>query len=156
MMTIVVPQKGFYVVGTPSDKGLQTEQVDKQKRCTCGAVGNQPCPHIRAVAAYLQLGGEAAPAPDEVEPEAKAGLPPICPICGNSVIAQADHWRCISSPGHYWRHRGEKSGVKAFLTQPHPAKQGAFYEQSIEEREAFLEFVSHKRHGYSPYHAKGA
>ncbi|MCJ7551070.1 MAG: hypothetical protein MUQ30_15455 [Anaerolineae bacterium] len=156
MMTIVVPKTGFYVVGTPSDSGLQAEQVDKAKQCTCGGTGHQPCPHIRAVAAYLQLGGEPAPAPDQPEPEVKAEFPGVCPICGDAVIAQADHWRCIASPGHYWQHRGEQSGVKAFLTRPHPAKAGAFYEQSSEERDAFLESISHKRRGYSPYHPKGA
>jgi len=124
MMTIVVPKTGFYLVGTPSDKGLQTEQVDKAKRCTCGGTREQP-------------------------------FPDVCPICGAAVIAQADHWRCTESAGHYWQYRGEQSGVKAFLTQPHPAKQGAFYEQSIDERDAFLEQVSHRRHGYSPYQPKG-
>jgi len=155
MMTIVVPKTGFYLVGTPSDKGLQTEQVDKAKRCTCGGTREQPCPHIRAVAAYLQLGGEPAPVPDRPGPQAEAGFPDVCPICGAAVIAQADHWRCTESAGHYWQYRGEQSGVKAFLTQPHPAKQGAFYEQSIDERDAFLEQVSHRRHGYSPYQPKG-
>lgn len=151
MMTIVVAKIGFYVVGTLTPSGLQTEQVDKQKRCTCGGTGKKPCPHIRAVAAYLKLGGDPAPAPEEPEVDVPLGFPDVCPICGNAVIAQANHWRCTSSPGHYWQWRGEQSGVKAFLTQPHPAKQGAFYDQTIEERDAFLEQISHRRNHYSPY-----
>lgn len=153
MLTLVVPQIGFYIVGTLDAHGLQTEQVDKHKHCTCGGAGAQPCVHIKAVATYLKLGGDRAPAPEPETPEPTVELPEICPICGGAVRPQGQRWRCVNSAGHYWQHRGEQSGVKAFLTQPHPAKQGAFYEQSIEEREAFLEHT-HRRlyaNGYTPY-----
>jgi hypothetical protein len=47
-------------------------------------------------------------------------------------------WRCLIDAGHYWQWRGERGGVAAFLTGAHPAKRGAFYKQTVEEREAFL------------------
>ena len=78
---------------------------------------------------------------------------PVCPICGAPVTPTPYGWRCLASSGHYWRWRGEQSGVKAFLTQPHPNKQGAFYEQTPAERDAFLAQV-HARmfaNGYTPY-----
>ena len=151
MTTLVVPKIGHYVVRTLDEHGPHTEQVDKAKQCSCGGNGAQPCAHIRAVAAYLQLGGPVAPKPEEPSPVPE--LPEVCPICARPVVASMNHWRCTASAGHYWRWRGEQSGVKAFLTQPHPAKQGAFYEQSNEERETFLQHA-HQRlyaNGYSPY-----
>lgn len=153
MMTLVVPKTGFYIVGTLGAEGLETEQVDKSKQCTCGGSSDEPCPHIQAVATYLRLGGERAPAPEPEEPEGSIELPDVCPICGSPVTAEMGHWRCSRSPGHYWRHRGEQSGVKAFLCGSHPAKQGPFYEQTSEERDAFLA-QAHRRlyaDGRSPY-----
>jgi len=147
---VVLPKDGYFWVGVLTPKGLDAVKVTDEPRCACGGSRDVPCSHIQAVRAYMRLEG------GQVPEETGVVLPDVCPICGASVIAQADHWRCTASPGHYWQHRGEQSGVKAFLTQPHPAKHGAFYEQSIEEREAFLESISHRRYGYSPYHAKGA
>ena len=147
MTTLVIPNTGYYVVRTLDEHGPHTEQVDKAKHCTCGGSAARPCPHIEAITAYLALGGELAPAAEE----RAADLPESCPICDSPVISQGTRWRCIRSPGHYWHWRGEHFGVKAFLTQPHPAKSGAFYEQTPEERDAFLEAVSHKHAHYSPY-----
>jgi len=146
---VVLPKDGYFWVGVLTPKGLDAVKVTDELRCACGGRGDMPCSHVEAVKAYMRLEGIQPPV------ETSTDLPDVCPICGNSVIAQADHWRCTESAGHYWQHRGEQSGVKAFLTRPHPAKQGAFYDQTIEERDAFLEQVSHKRHGYSPYHVKG-
>ncbi len=146
-LTVVLPQIGYYCVSTATAQ----EQVTKDKRCTCGGTTTQPCTHIRAVALYLQAGGIPAP-PAEQCPSAHT-LSDSCPICSAPVIPQADHWRCVRSPGHYWRWRGERTGVKAFLTRPHPAKAGAFYELTVAERDAILE-QAHQRmvtNGYSPY-----
>ena len=148
-MTIVVPKTGYYIVGSLSATGLETEQVSKAKCCTCGGNGEMPCSHIQAVATYLKLGGDPAPLPEQ--PKVALELPDACPICSSPVIAQAGHWRCIASAGHYWQWRGEQFGVKAFLTQAHPAKAGAFYEISIEERDAFLEQISHRPTHHSAY-----
>jgi hypothetical protein len=43
----------------------------------------------------------------------------------------------VADRAHYWQWRGER-GVRAFLTGSHPAKAGAFYTQTADEREAFL------------------
>jgi len=149
MVTLVIPKTGYYLVGSLGPEGLQTHFVDKAKRCSCGATGDQPCAHIRAVATYLQLGGEPAPVPEPAVIPVE--LPPACPVCAGPVIPQANHWRCVRSPAHYWLWRGEQCGVKAFLTQPHPAKQGAFYAQTPDEREAFLQCIDFRNAGYSPY-----
>jgi hypothetical protein len=149
MKTTVTTNVGYYTVTTHRSGKTDSEQVDKGKHCTCGGTADKPCTHIRAVAAYLQLGGEVAPQADLTK------LPSSCPICGSPVIAQADRWRCIESAGHYWQWRGEQSGVKDFLTKPHPAKQGAFYEQSLEEHARFIETAHRRMHanGYTPYGA---
>ncbi len=146
-ITVVLPQTGYYCVRTSTTQ----EQVTKDKRCSCGGTAEQPCTHIRAVMMYLQAGGEPAQ-----PPEASPTLGPIpdsCPICAAPVIRQADRWRCVRSPGHYWQWRGEMTGVKAFLTRPHPAKASAFYDLSVTELEAVRE-LAHQRMvagGYSPY-----
>ena len=66
-----------------------------------------------------------------------------------------DMWRCPRDASHFWQWRGERNGgaVRRFFTEPHLAKQGAFYEQSIEDREAFLHRVAHHTHsgGYTPH-----
>jgi len=147
-LNVILPQADFYWVGTLTDSGLDALKVTDQLQCACGGRAAKPCEHIRAVACFRRLHGEAT---DE-----DAGTPeplPACPICGSPVTGTPDRWRCTASPGHYWQWRGEQGGVKAFLTQHHPAKQGAFYEQSIEEREAFLE-QAHRRlyaNGHTPY-----
>ena len=137
-MYTITPQPGYYRVSDHE----QSYSVTKDKQCTCGGTATKPCAHIQAVAAYLREGGTRAP-------EATT----TCPVCGALVTSTPYGWRCPTSPGHYWRWRGERSGMKAFLTQPHPNKQGAFYEQTDAERDAFLA-QAHRRMtqgGYSPY-----
>ena len=141
-LNVILPKEGYAWVGVLTAAGLDVFKVTDQLQSACGGGNATPCAHIEAVKAYRRLDGrEPLPSPES------------CPICGEQVWAQADRWRCAASAGHYWRWRGEQSGVKAFLTEPHPAKQGAFYEQSIEERDAFLEQIRHR--GYSPYQPKG-
>jgi len=142
---IILPKDGYYWVGVLTTTGLQAVKVTDELRCACGGSRGSACAHVESVKAYLRLEGR------DVEAPAPAGLPEQCPICGSRVMAQANHWRCAASAGHYWQWRGEQSGVKAFLTQPHPAKQGPFYEQTVEEREAFLESISFHNRGFSPY-----
>jgi len=151
MNTTVSPKVGFYAVTTVDQRwGAQTRLVDKQKRCTCGGTAERPCRHIRAVANYLREGGERAEErPPTFRPHEDN---PTCPICGRPV-ERRDPWRCPCDPSHYWQWRGETFGVRDFLTRPHPAKQGAFYEQTIEERETFLAQAARQMHlgGYTPY-----
>ena len=147
-VTAVLPRDGYYLVGIRSFGQLRTERVDKQKRCSCGGSASDPCIHIEAVACYLKLGGQRAAEVPSLT------LPATCPICGSPVVpGYRKQWRCTQSPAHYWQWLGESTGVKAFLTQPHPAKQGEFYTQSQEERAAFLEGAQRlmARNGYSPY-----
>jgi len=145
---IVTPKVGYYRV----QDQRRTHCVMQDKRCTCGGTAAQPCIHIQAVDAYLQ---QATPAVKEPSPQLTRteSTKPVCPICGAPVTPTPYGWRCLASSGHYWRWRGEQSGVKAFLTQPHPNKQGAFYEQTPAERDAFLAQI-HARmfaNGYTPY-----
>jgi hypothetical protein len=144
-LNVILPQADFYWVGTLTDSGLDALKVTQELQCACGGTAVKPCAHIRAVQCYRRLHGDEESSPPEPLGE--------CPICGSPVVGTPDRWRCTASAGHYWQHRGEQGGVKAFLTRPHPAKQGAFYEQSIEEREAFLE-QAHRRlyaNGHTPY-----
>jgi len=146
----------YMVTETSPTFGLHVYFVDKEKRCTCG----QPdCRHVKAVAEYLQGGGDrasaAALAPANTSPASPA-VPATCPICGAVVQYEAGNpiWRCLADRAHYWRWRGERGGVRAFLTGAHPAKAGAFYEQSVEEREAFLaqayqQLLQHRRAAYA-------
>lgn len=130
----VTPKSGYYQV--------HDYRVTKDKRCTCGGTASHPCDHIQAVAVYLREGGPRA-----------SESTSVCPLCGAPVTPTTYGWRCPTSPGHYWRWRGEQGGVKAFLTQPHPAKQGAFYEQTPAERDAFLAQAQRRMYanGYTPY-----
>jgi hypothetical protein len=151
----VIPKIGYYLVTTVDHRlGVQTRTVDRRKRCSCGGTAKRPCPHIRAVANYLREGGERAseecPAPrlpEKGDDGPLSGTPTMCPICGTPVDSLApDFWRCPHDPSHYWRWRGERSGVKDFLTKPHPAKAGAFYTMSREAREAFLAQATRRLH----------
>ena len=166
---MVTPKIGFYVVTTIDARGVHTHHVGKDKQCTCGGTAQRPCTHIQAVARYLREGGERASAvkepstklvlhqptddttPPSATPAARSTF--VCPICGATTVPTGYGWRCRASSGHYWRWRGEQNGVKAFLTQPHPNKQGAFYEQTPAEREAFLAQIHARmyRNGYTPY-----
>jgi hypothetical protein len=118
---------------TEGASGHEVHYVDKTKCCTCGGTGDLRCEHIDAVARYLQSGGKRARALEPGE------VPIACPLCGAGVQSRAGSpiWRCPADPAHYWQWRGEEGGVRAFLTGAHPAKAGAFYEQTSEERESF-------------------
>jgi len=146
----VTPKVGYYRVREQH----RTHCVMQGHRCTCGGTALQPCTHIQAVDAYLRQD-----TPTVKEPPRKLALadspaqPPVCPLCGAPVTPTGYGWRCPTSSGHYWRWRGEQNGVQAFLTQAHPAKQGAFYEQTPAERDAFLAQAHARMHanGYTPY-----
>jgi len=130
----VYPVEGAYTVTEIGQQGgFRVFIVGKDKNCTCGGNGNEQCRHIKAVSEHLRRGGERAP-------EKQAGATPamVCPICGGAVQGDHTFWRCGEDSSHYWQWRGERSGVRDFLTGPHPAKQGAFYEQTHEERMLFL------------------
>jgi hypothetical protein len=161
--TMVSVRTGCYVVTVIDQRlGLRTYSVDKQKRCSCGGTAKRPCRHIRAVAAYLRQGGQRAPEEHSMlrlrdtpgSPPSGGPAPLTCPICGTAVETQeVGFWRCPKDPSHYWQWRGERAGIDKFLTKPHPAKQGAFYEMTLEEREAFLEEAARRmRSGrYTPH-----
>ncbi len=167
---MVTPMIGFYVVTTIDAHGMHTHHVSKDKRCSCGGNAQRPCAHIQAVAQHLRQGGEPAAAVKETQPKLvlqpptdgnkppssapAAARPSVCVVCGAPTEPWGQLWRCrVGGSAHYWRWRGEQNGVKAFLTQPHPAKQGAFYEQTPAEREAFLAQAHQRmyRDSYSPY-----
>lgn len=162
-MYTITPQTGYYVVSNSLYPAQRAECVTCEKVCTCGGTKTEPCAHIVAVAHYLLAGGQRATAiptappkpPAPSTPPLPATAPTVCPICGAPVISKELGWRCQASAGHYWAWRGEQSGVRQFLTQPHPAKAGAFYGQSEAERAAFLA-AARKRttelyHGGTPY-----
>ena len=142
----VIPGIGCYLVSSERPP-MTSEQVSKDKRCTCGGTRTSPCRHIEAVAAYLRKGGQRA---------GSASQEGICPICGATVQNRSNGmWRCSADVSHYWLWRGEQNGgaIRRFLTQPHPNKEGAFYEMTIEQRKTFLEEVGRRMHvgGYTPY-----
>jgi hypothetical protein len=161
--TTVIPQVGFYVVTTVDQWGIQTYQVGKDKRCTCGGSAKQPCRHVQAVARYLKAGGERAPEKrvngngngnDSVP--TPAVVPATCPICEAPVVPEGrGRWRCPNEPAHYFHWRAELNGgaVRKFLTEPHPNKAGAYHTMSKEERDAFLQRVIRRMHigGYTAY-----
>ena len=126
-MTEVSPQAGYYLVRLVGPQGIRTHLVGKDKHCSCGGNAKRQCSHIRAVAEYLQAGGELAPAAgaaefvhDSKSDNGRGGIPDACPICGSGIIRLGfDFWRCATDASHYWMCR-EK--VRLFLTQPHPAK----------------------------------
>jgi len=145
---LVTPRIGYYTVSATDRRGVQTCQVFKDKRCTCGGTAKRRCHHIRAVARYLRAGGQRAPAkrPPLQAHRTRAKrtrpntpTPTTCPFCDTPVKREAlGRWRCPGNSSHYFQWRGEQ-GVRQFLTQPHPAKQGAFYDMNHEERTLFLE-----------------
>lgn len=166
-MTEVTANVGYYIVRTVDAEGVRTHLVGKNKACTCGGNARRRCSHIRAVASYLRSGGDRALSADSAEAvhDSKpvtevSGIPDACPICGKSVKRLGpDFWRCVDDPAHYWQWRGEQNGgaIRKFLTQPHPAKQGAFYEMSDEQRQAFLVRAQRQMHigGYTPHSSGG-
>jgi hypothetical protein len=150
MNVIVSPQPGYYLVTQAGRRGITTHRVSKAKTCTCGGTARRRCPHIRAVEEHLKGGGRRAPESTPVPAVA------ACPLCSGEVQVLDAHgprpfWRCKADSSHYWRWRGEM-GVKAFLTRPHPNKPGAFYEQTLAQREAFLANAARLMlaGGYSP------
>jgi hypothetical protein len=157
-MTTVTPKPGYYLVRLIGPQGIRTHLVGKDKHCSCGGNARRQCSHIRAVAEYLQSGGE--PAPDgtaEVVRDSKPAttVPEACPICGSGIKRLGpDFWRCADDASHYWRWRSEQNGgaIRKFLTQPHPVKSGPFYAMSEQEREAFLLQAAQRMHrrGYTP------
>ncbi len=136
----VRPGKGVYLVTEMTRGRLRVFVVGKDKSCTCGGSANKQCRHIEAVAKYLRLGGQRASERVEKrnDPVPIPSMLKVCPICGAPVEYRGSLWRCSEDSSHYWQWRGEQSGVKDFLTRPHPAKQGAYYEQTVEERLTFL------------------
>ena len=152
--TTVTPQVGHYVVSTANRFGVQIHQVTKDKRCTCGGNSRRKCTHIRAVVTYLKEGGRRAQERPSMALRDKggplSGSPALaCPVCGTSVQSLGHGmWRCPRDSSHYWLWRGERNGgaIHKFFTQPHPAKQGVFYEQTTDEREAFLQRVALRMH----------
>jgi hypothetical protein len=151
--TKVTPQIGHYVVSTVDRWGVHTHRVGKDKRCTCGGWAEEPCRHIRAVTTYLKAGGERAAEKSNgltVREKAPVSTPPAvtpahCPLCNAEVVRESlGRWRCPRDPSHYFQWRGEQ-GIRQFLTKPHPNKAGAFYEQSVQERERFLSRINERR-----------
>ena len=148
----VKPQVGHYIVSTVDRVGIRIHHVTKDKHCTCGGSPTRQCSHIRAVAKYLNEGGRRAQEPLSSALRDKGGPlsgSPTCPICRSAVrMLGQDIWRCPRDSAHYWAWRGERNGgaIHKFFTQPHPAKQGVFYEQTTDEREAFLQRVALRMH----------
>jgi hypothetical protein len=133
---------GAYLVSEIEQGKLQVFSVGKDKTCSCGV---SACRHVQAVADYLRAGGERAPEAGENVLPAASSSALVCPLCGAGVRVNGPYWRCERDASHYWLWRAEQSGIKAFLTQPHPAKMGAFYEQTLQEREEFLA-AAQRRH----------
>jgi len=146
----VQPSNGVYLVTEMTQGHLRVFVVGKDKSCTCGGSANKQCCHVKAVASHLRRGGQRAPEKHTADPAPPSPPSPMaCPICGAGVQKEdGSFWRCSEDSSHYWQWRGERSGIKDFLTKPHPAKQGAFYEQTAEERFAFL-VAAQRRH--APY-----
>jgi hypothetical protein len=135
----------MYVVTETGRGGIRLYIVGKDKTCTCGGTAERYCPHIEAVAAYRKAGGKRAPeATQKALASPSSLIPSTCPICDSTVQVEDATgayplWRCQADSSHYWQWRGERSGVREFLTnRSHPSKLGAFYRQTLEERDAFL------------------
>ncbi|MEE8390502.1 MAG: SWIM zinc finger family protein [Anaerolineae bacterium] len=160
--TTVTPKIGHYLVTVVDHRfGLQTRFVGKDRRCSCGGNAKRPCRHIEAVSSHLRKGGERAPEErpalrlrEKRDDTPTSGTPLACAICGTPVEKLGfDFWKCPKDSVHYWQWRGEQCGIKDFLTKPHPAKQGAFYSMSREERKIFLAQATRRFRagGYTPY-----
>lgn len=147
----VSPGPGVYYVVQLSPGGAHTYIVGKDKTCSCGGSKADPCRHIEAVAAYLKRGGARAPEADTEAGSQTSRRPAVvseCPICGADVRRNGRLWTCTenSNNAHYWQWRGGK--VRDFLTQPRPNKLGPFYEQTPEERRAFLDAAQRRMRQY--------
>jgi len=161
-MTEVTPQVGYYYVQMVNSNRIRTHLVGKDKHCSCGGNAKRQCSHIRAVAEYLQSGGEPAPtSTTEFVHDSKPvkeihTFQKACPICGASLSNRKNgFWRCVDDSSHYFQWRGEQNGsaIRKFLTRPQPAKRGAFYAMTEQEREAFLLRATQLMHrgGYTPH-----
>jgi hypothetical protein len=153
----ISPGTGVYFVVRTDHKGHQTNLVGKDKRCSCGGSARRPCRHIEAVAAYLKRGGARAPQAEIKHDPTPQPRMTACPICGAATELMdggVDAWRCTEDSSHYWQWRGER--VRKFLTQPQPGKIGAYYDQTPEQREAFLAAAKarHDAHTRAAYAAQ--
>ncbi len=144
-MMQVTTAPGMYVVTETGRGGIRIYVVCKDKTCTCGGTAEQHCSHIEAVAAYRRAGGKQAPeATQKALASPSSLIPSTCPICSSAVQVEDATgayplWRCQADSSHYWQWRGEQNGVRDFLiNRSHPSKLGAFYQQTLEEREAFM------------------
>jgi hypothetical protein len=169
----VIPQVGRYVVYTVEAGGIHTQQVSKDKCCTCGGTATHPCAHIHAVADYLRQGGR--PAPEKGEPTAPLHCvqeeskdlppstaplapPPCCPDLRREITMRVP-WSGGAAPRRGTIGAGGGAEWRAGLPdRPHPNKQGAVYEQTVEEREAFLrqDSPAPSRRWVYPLRLKGA
>jgi hypothetical protein len=154
-MTTVTPNPGYYLVRLVGPEGIRTHLVGKDKHCSCGGNSRRQCSHIRAVAEYLEAGGEPAPpgtadfVHDSKPVKTTNTTPDECPICGASLINRRNgFWHCVDDASHYWRWRGEQNdgAIRKFLTQPYPVKRGPFYAMSEQERAAFLFQAAQRMH----------
>jgi hypothetical protein len=148
MIVNVYPTVGAYLVAEMSRGTLHAYTVSKDKTCSCGS--NNGCRHVEAVADHLKAGGKRAPEKQEraLPASSSPAQTMVCHVCGAEVQVDGPYWRCLRDSSHYWQWRGERSGVKDFLTRPHPAKMGAFYEQTDEERESFLAAAARRYNAY--------
>jgi hypothetical protein len=141
----VTTAPGVYVVTETGRGGIRIYVVGKDKTCTCGGKAEQHCPHIEAVAAYRKAGGKQAPEATQKAPASPSSLiPSTCPICNSAVQVKSvtgayPLWRCQADSSHYWQWRGERSGVREFLTNRlHPSKLGLSHRQTLGEQDEFL------------------
>jgi hypothetical protein len=141
----VTTAPGAYVVTETGRGDIRLYVVGKDKTCTCGGKAEQRCPHIEAVAAYLRAGGKQAPEATQKAPVSSSSLiPSTCPICGSAVRVEdatgaCPLWRCQADSSHYWQWRGERNGVREFLTNRfHPSKLGLSHRQTLGEQDEFL------------------
>ncbi len=148
MIVNVYPTVGVYLVAEMSRGTFRAYTVNKDKTCSCGS--SNKCRHVRAVADHLKAGGKRATEKRESALPASPSPAPLtaCHVCGADVQVDGPYWRCLHDSSHYWQWRGEQFGVKDFLTRPHPAKMGAFYEQTAEERETFLAAAIRRHKSY--------
>ena len=110
--------------------------VSKQRRCSCG---HPTCSAIRAVAAYLQAGGQRAPAVSE--PPNPSGL--TCPVCGAPAQGslQLKDWHCTADHSHYFEWRVQRiraARAKALQSVSPYAREILTAFASPEAREKFL------------------
>jgi len=147
---------GKYLVSEACAAGVRVYEVGKDRACSCGRGGaERECRHVEAVEEYLRAGGERAPRLLDEEPAQTpvAQIPDACPICGAGVRivdlgGARPVWRCAEDGSHYWQWRGERFGVKAFLTRPQRNKVVNW--RTPEQRATFLARARRRMAGYAP------